>query len=320
MDFKHLNLEQRYQIGQRLQWGQSPDTIALALGVDRSTIYRERLRGSIAGVYHYWQAHCLAESRRAPSAANHPVKAPAVWKVVRYGLRHQWSPDEIGGRLTLTGGIAGESICGQAVYDWLERQASVLTGQLRHQGERQPPRTHRASLPADRLRIHQRPDSVARRRRCGHWEGDTIRGRSPLHCMATLVERKSLFTRISTPRRKQAVPVARAIVQLLKPHVARTLTLDNGSEFARFATITERLKTKVYFADPYRPQQRGRNEQQNKLIRQYIPKNADITQYTSRKVRWIEDRLNNRPRKSLGYRTPREVLYNLKPTPVAIRT
>ena len=118
---------------------------------------------------------------------------------------------------------------------------------------------------------------------------------------------------------KTAQDVAQAINRALGGLAAYTLTLDNGSEFAQYAKITRTLGTDVYFADPGRPGQRARNENTNGLIRQYIPKRAKLEQLPIRQIRMIEYRLNHRPRKSLGYKTPHEVFFNLPITPVAIR-
>ena len=153
----------------------------------------------------------------------------------------------------------------------------------------------------------------------GHWEGDTVRGRSGHTCLVTLVERNSLYTRLSAVIPKTAQDVAQAINRALGGLAAYTLTLDNGSEFAQYAKITRTLGTDVYFADPGRPGQRARNENTNGLIRQYIPKRAKLEQLPIRQIRMIEYRLNHRPRKSLGYKTPHEVFFNLPITPVAIR-
>ncbi|MBK9394136.1 MAG: IS30 family transposase [Uliginosibacterium sp.] len=148
--------------------------------------------------------------------------------------------------------------------------------------------------------IRKRPKDVLKREHTGHWEGDTIRGRS-----ASTAWSRWLSARASTSQ-----PVAQYIARTLKRLSARTLTLDNGTEFAAYA----QMGLPVYFADPGRPRQRSRNENTNGLIRQYIPKGANLRKVSAAKVRHIEQRLNNRPRKTLGYLTPNEVLFGIPPT------
>lgn len=312
MGFTHLNQHQRYQIEARLAVGQSLSVIANAIGIHRSTAYREHSRGLVGGRYCALSAHARALKRRALSAANHPCKPPALWRLVGQCLRKDWSPEQIGGRLRLTG---SQAVSHQSIYDWLRRQPGALAGHLRHYREYRPWGQGHAGLPKGRPSIRRRPKAVLKRTQAGHWEGDTIRGKSVHHCLLTLVERKSLYTRISSTLPKQADRIAQAVRQALAGLPARTLTLDNGSEFAAYA----KMNLPVYFADPGRPRQRARNENTNGLIRQYVPKKARLTELTRAKIKRIEQRLNHRPRKSLGYKTPHEVLFKLKPSPVAVR-
>jgi transposase, IS30 family len=317
--FKHLNPSQRYQIASRLAMKQPIWVIASALGVHRSTVYREIARGGVGQPYVAKTAQQRAWARRAASAANHPTKPNKLWQYVRRQLKQEHSPDEISGRLRRVDGKHWGQVSGQAIYDWLKRTDSPLIDHLRHTHCR----WHRKSsggMPLNRPRIASRPDIVDARTRYGDYEGDTIQGNSRRQCIVTLVDRRSLYTHISQVLPKQAKSVARAIRQLLAQTGAKTLTLDNGTEFAAYAEIETALGIDVYFADPYHPEQRGRNEQQNKLIRQYIGKHANFDKLTPYQIRRAQDRLNHRPRKSLGYKTPHEVRFNLPPTPVAIRT
>lgn len=313
MSFTHLNRHQRYQIEARLAVGQSLSVIAHAIGIHRSTAYREHARGQVGGRYCALTAHARTLKRRALSAANHPCKPPALWRLVGHCLRQDWSPEQIDGRLRLTG--SSERVSHQSIYDWVRRQPGALASHLRHYREYRPWGKGHAGLPKGRPSIRRRPKSVAKRKQAGHWEGDTIRGKSAHHCLLTLVERKSLYTRLSNTLPKQADRIAQAVRQALAKLPARTLTLDNGSEFAAYA----KMNLPVYFADPGRPRQRARNENTNGLIRQYVPKKTKLTELSRAKIKRIEQRLNHRPRKSLGYKTPHEVLFNLKPSPVAIR-
>ncbi len=316
MKYTHLNLQQRYQIEARLNTAQPVPVIALALGIDRSTVYRERNRGQVRGRYCARTAHRRALRCKAISASNHPVKPDSVWKVSSQLLRQEWSPEQISGRLHLTGGIAGVTVSHHAIYGWLSRSSSRLVTRLRHHRPPSAWRVGDGGLPQGRPSIRKRPREATERKQVGHWEGDTVRGRTHHHCLVTLVERKSLYTKLSPPVYKDSATVARAVRSALQGMPAVSLTLDNGTEFAAYAA----MGVPVYFADPGKPRQRARNENTNGLIRQYVPKQARLSGISRAKITRIEQRLNDRPRKSLGYKTPREVLFNLSPTPVALRS
>jgi transposase, IS30 family len=316
MKFAHLNHHQRYQIEARLAQGQSKVVIARALGVHHSTIYRECTRIGTDKDYCAEKAHRPALKRRAVSVANHPTKPPALWTLATECLRQDWSPEQIEGRLKLT--EAPLQVSAQGVYDWLARpcRSEALRSHLRHHRAQLPCRQRRGGLSKNRPSIRKRPTDVLAREVAGHWEGDTVRGKTHHHCLVTLVERKSLYTRLSKPLPKRAESVAIAIRRALNGLPALSLTLDNGSEFAAYT----QMGLPVFFADPGKPRQRARNENTNGLIRQYVPRKTRLMRLSDKKVRHIENRLNHRPRKSLGYRTPHEVLFNLPPTPFAIRT
>ena len=315
MLFTHLTQAQRYQIERQLAEGKSVALIARYLGVHRSTVFRERGRGLAQGRYCAKRSHQRALKRRAISAANHRTHAPDLWQGVSDLLKREWSPQEISGRYKLE--AAGvHAVSTQTIYNWLTRTHSSLCKQLRHYRTPSPWRQGGGGMPKNRPSIRKRPKEILKREQTGHWEGDTIMGRSRQECLVTLVERKSLYTRISPTLPKQSKIVAQYIRQTLTALSARTLTLDNGTEFAAYKD----MGIDVFFADPGRPRQRSRNENTNGLIRQYVPKGSRLSTFSAAKIRRIEERLNHRPRKTLGYRTPHEVLFNLTPTPVAIRT
>ena len=160
-----------------------------------------------------------------------------------------------------------------------------------------------------RRAISERPAHIDERRQIGHWEGDTLIGKRHQHAIVSLVERKSGYAVLAKVPKKTAYLVSNAIIDRLKPiagHV-RTLTYDNGKEFADHAMIDEALGSISYFADPYSSWQRGSNENLNGLIRQYIPKPRPLSTVSDAELAKIESLLNNRPRKRLGYKTPHEV-------------
>lgn len=177
MKFSHLNRHQRYQIEWRTQRGHSAQTIAASLGVHRSTVYRELKRGTTqAGGYRTGQAQQRAQLRRRASTANHPQKSAALWKVVRHHLRQDHSPEQFAGRLHAMGGLAGERVSCQAIYDWIKRKKHPLASHLRRHGNSQRWCRPRGGLAKNRPRLKDRPKSVAGRRSKRHWEGDMIGG------------------------------------------------------------------------------------------------------------------------------------------------
>jgi IS30 family transposase len=160
--------------------------------------------------------------------------------------------------------------------------------------------------------IDQRPQIVDQRKRIGDWESDTVEGRKGKGLLATHVERKSRYTVAVKVADKSAPTVTRATVKRMKrlPKAKRkTMTMDNGKEFAGFAHLESQLGIRTYFAHPYHSWERGTNENTNGLLRQFFPKGTDFTQVTDSEVDRVERLLNNRPRKCLGYRTPAEVFW-----------
>ena len=168
--------------------------------------------------------------------------------------------------------------------------------------------SRRGKIP-DRRPISERPPSVDARSRIGHWEGDTLIGAGRKQAIVSLVERKSGFCLLAHVPRKTSEPVKDAIVRSLLPIKDRvkTLTFDNGLEFARHGEIDQALESTSYFADPYASWQRGSNENTNGLVRQYLPKSRSFDTVTDEELAMIMDRLNHRPRKRLNWKTPHQV-------------
>ena len=172
-------------------------------------------------------------------------------------------------------------------------------------------RARRGSIP-NRVSIEARPQVVETKRRVGDWEADTIIGTAHRGAILSLVERKSKLVRLSKVIRNTAEAVAAASLALLGKVAARvhTITSDNGREFAAHERIAAGLEARFYFAHPYSSWERGLNENTNGLVRQYFPKKSDFSKITDKQVNKVVERLNNRPRKTLGYKTPNEVFFN----------
>ena len=311
--YHQLTREQRYQIAALREAGHNQSEIARGIGAHKSTVSRELRRNRAARGYRPRHAHLLALSRRAGKARR--VLTARHWVEVHRLVRADWSPEQIAGRAAEEGAfrVSPEWIYQNLLQD--KRRGGDLHRHLRCQKIRRrrygQARRVRGAI-AGRVGIAERPAIVARRGRLGDWEGDTLAGSRWRTGVLTLVERKSRLARLGRLRNKSAPVTATAVTRCLRPLAAsvHTLTVDNGQEFARHQTITACLRAPVYFAEPYAPWQRGSVENMNGLLRQYFPKTLDFTTLTTQQLRKAEDRLNHRPRKCLGYRTPHEVFFN----------
>jgi len=320
MYYAHLTRSQRYQIEQLLQENCSVSCIARKLHVHRSTIYRELRRGGHSRQgYRGWYAQEAAERRARRSAANHPVKPAALWQRVRIYLRSDWSPEQIRGWLDRFG---QPTVSAAAIYAHVRAdraRGGTLHQHLRYGRRRRKWGSGAGGLPKGRPSIHQRPRYVAKRAQLGHWEGDTFTGSNSRHHTLTLVERKSRFVLLRHPRRAYSEYIARNAIRALRAMPLQSITFDNGTQFAQYSRIAKELACRVYFADPGRPHQRATCENTIGLIRQYIPKGSSGRYLSAHQIQSIADKLNHRPRKCLGFKTPAEVLLNAKP-PVALRS
>ncbi len=309
--YSQLTREQRYQIFVLKKAGHSQIMIAGLLGVHKSTISRELKRNRGQRGYRPKQAHHFAQQRHQDKPRS--KIRPDIWTTVELLLRLQWSPEQISGWLRRTGR-------GSVSHEWIYQYvyANKATGgdlhtHLRCQKQRRKrygTKNLRGQL-VDRQSIETRPDLVEKRSRVGDWELDTIIGTRHQQAIVSLTERKARLALIAKVERKTAEQVTNAIVRLLKPYADKvhTLTSDNGKEFAKHKDIAETLAADFYFAHPYSSWERGTNENMNGLIRQYFPKHCDFKTITDKDIQIVMHRLNNRPRKCLGYQTPNEVFF-----------
>ena len=317
MTYTHQSLTERYQIYVLMKAGQTQSDIAQILGRHKSTISREISRGCGRRGYRPRQAQNLSNERSQGSRNAREVDEQIVLEV-RSLLGLQWSPEQIASQLP----ISHETIYHKIYAD--KAQGGHLWRSLRCQKKRRKRyasgQDRRGQIP-DRRSISERPDAVERRSHIGHWEGDTVIGAAHQHAIVTLVERKSGYAVVSKVNRKTSDQVSAAIIKRLKPLAWRvkTITYDNGKEFAEHKFIDASLGSKAYFADPFASWQRGSNENYNGLLRQYIPKKRRLSTVTDEELKMIEDRLNHRPRKRLGFKTPHQVFHESL-NRVALRT
>ena len=311
MSYTQLTREQRYQIYALKKADHSQTTMAAIIGCHKSTISRELARNGGQRGYRPKQAQQLALSRRLP--AHRPRIQSETWAQVESLVQQQWSPEQISGRLKLE---QPERVSHERIYQYIyadKRAGGTLHLHLRCQKKRKKrygQRDRRGQLQARRS-IEERPHVVEAKQRLGDWEADTIIGQHHRQAIVSLVERKSKLTRLAKVERNTADNVRRELTTQLEQLVVKTITSDNGREFAQHQRIAQQLKADFYFAHPYASWERGLNENTNGLVRQYFPKKSDFSKITDRQINKVVERLNNRPRKTLGYKTPNEVFFKL---------
>lgn len=320
--YAHLTLGQRYQIAALLREETTQVRIAEIVGVHKSTISRELQRNR--GTYAYFpaQAHRLALHQRSDKSL--PRIGRETWALVEDKMRcEQWSPEQISQWLARERGLR---VSHESIYRYVRADKAEGGDLHRHLRCRKRHRkrygTQQRSGPiAGRTSIDERPAVVESRERLGDWEADTLIGKPGKAVLVSLVERRSRLTRLAKTPRRAAADVEEAICRELGPLADRveTITCDNGSEFARHRSLAHSLKARLFFAHPYAAWERGLNENTNGLVRQYFPKGTDFTTITDQEIQAVTDKLNTRPRKALGYRTPNEAFYEDKSN-VALRS
>lgn len=318
MPYTHFTPTERGQLQALLGQHLSPNAIARKLGRAPSSISRE-LRRNNASTTTYNAAHaqqryvCVRKDCLRTKSLDHlPLR-----RYVIDAIADGWSPEEVSGRLwldfpgqprmrvsheTLYRTIYSDNRLGRVLIPYLRRRQP----RRRKRGERKPSRPR---IP-NRVSIDARPPEVDALQRYGDWEGDTVIGARQEGALVTLVERKSMLLHAVSVPSKHAEPVAQAVIDALNampPSWRKTVTFDNGSEFACHERIAQATGAAVYFAHPYASYQRARNENTNGLLRQYYPKKTSFANLNPDQLRRIVHELNTRPRKKLGYRKPLEV-------------
>lgn len=319
--YTHLTQEQRYQIDALLKAKVPQNQIAQLVGVHKSTISREVRRNSGTHAYFAAQAHRLALHQRRNRAPRRISKH--TWALAEEKLRdEQWSPEQISGWLRREHDL---HLSHESIYRYVRDDAERGGNLYRHLRCRKKRRKPYGSPPrtgpiTGRTSIEERPDAVERRERVGDWEADTIVGKPGRAVIVSLVDRRSRLTCLAKAPSRKAADVEEAINQALGPYVenVHTVTCDNGSEFARHASLSTSLKARFFFAHPYAAWERGLNENTNGLVRQYFPKGTDFSKVSEHEIRKVMRKLNRRPRKALGYRTPIQAFYE-DHTTVALR-
>jgi IS30 family transposase len=324
MAHRQLSLDERYQIAALRRQGCGVCEIARQLGRAASTIGRELRRnqtvrewgGKRVVSYDSRMAHHAAMRRRRQTGVARRKIQGELAKLVEQRLLDGWSPEHICGRLQLELDVR---LCHETIYQHVLRDAfetrGILRYALRFGGYKQ--HRFRRSRHAQRTRrgkhhIADRPAAANDRTELGHWERDCVLGKVDNDAaLLTLVDRKSRYAKVILVERVAVADVAEATIKALAPHRATTksITNDNGAEFQRAPALETTLGIPIFFTKPSAPWQRGSIENLNGLIRQYVPKGTDIDALPRWLPAALEDTLNHRPRKVLGYRTPHEVFF-----------
>lgn len=314
--YHHLSLPQRYQIAALLKAGLSKSVIADQIGVHRCTISRELKRNSTQAAkppdkYKAEMAQVFANHRASYKPWNRKKKNPDIVRRIKWLLKRDWSPEQIA-QTCAQRGIAMLSI--EGIYQWIyaqDRNVYDWTKHLRRRHRKRRKR-HNSKQPRTIIKnkksIHDRPQAVNKQQRFGDFETDLMKCTNGY--LLTITERKSLFNFIVKIPNKEAETIKNALIATLQPYknTIKTITSDNGTEFSKHEAIAQALGIDWYFADPYSSQQRGCNENQNGLIRQYLSRKTDINSLKQTDIKLIQNKLNNRPRKKNNFLSPVKLL------------
>lgn len=313
--YKQLTREQRYQIYALIKAENTQVEMAKIIGVHKSTISRELSRNTGKKGYRPKQADETAQ-RRQDEKVRFRIDQD-TWQWVEYLIEEDWSPEQVSLWLWDEEQIevSHESIY-QYIY-WDKANEGTLHTHLRCRKKNRKRYGHydrRGSLKNQRS-IETRPAVVEERTRLGDWECDTIIGKNHKQALVSVTERTGRLTLIAKVEHKDAKSVSSAIVELIKTAGVKiiTMTADNGREFAEHEFIAQTLNADFYFAHPYCSWERGSNENMNGLVRQYFPKGSDFSSITQKDLNRVMRKLNNRPRKCLGMKTPNQVMYDIDP-------
>ena len=318
MSYTHFTLEERKYLQKLLSEGlsmrkiaeileRSPSSISREINRNRAK-YRPHRKTDNKYWYNHWRAQNLYVRRRREQHRRALCAGTKAWDFIVSGLKKYWSPEQICGRWRLL--YLDESpLSVSTIYRYIKegRFPEIKAKQhLRRRGKRIMTRNaNYNTIQPDRI-IPQWPQEIKNRERIGDWEGDTIYGGVGKGLLVSLVDRKSRFLRIGLLEKREAAETRKVIEKLLSGLPVTSISLDNGSEFSEFRMIENNLKTCVFFAEPHKPWQRGTNENTNDIVRFFFPKGFDFRNVSDEDIQIVEDIINNRPRKCLGWKTPAE--------------
>ncbi len=309
---KHLTDKQRYTISVMNKLGYKQSEIAIAVEKDKSTISRELKRNcdKRSGKYD-WQLAQRKYETRQEQKPKHIRFTDEVKELVNSWIAEDYSPEQISGRAKLEG---KKCVSHERIYQYIwedKKHKGELYKHLRRNGRHYRKRGNMKDsrgLIKNRVSIDERPEIVDKKERFGDFEIDTIIGKNHKGAILTINDRWSSIVWIQKLTGKQAVPLSEKTIETIMPFkiLVHTITGDNGKEFAGHESIANELSLNFYFAHPYHSWERGANENTNGLIRQYVPKGTDFENITQKQLNYVQHKLNNRPRKRLGFLSPIE--------------
>ena len=309
--YGHFTLEERESLALFLQKGINKTQIAIRLGRDRSSVYREIKRNTHPkNGYLPLTANSKYIKRR--KACKPRLRFEVDMALISYTkacLDKYWSPEIIATMWKHKN--PKDKLSHNTIYRALGQK--LLAGysgftHLRRRNKQRYVRKNSAVIKPDQT-IHQRPYEVNDRQRIGDWEGDSVHGGKGKGQVIAMVDRKSRYYKVTlNPSIKSAI-TAETMIKMMKDMPVNSITLDNGIEFAKHRSIAQTLNTTIYFADPKSPWQRGTNENLNDVLRFFYPKGCDFTIVTQEELNQVLELINTRPRKCLGWRTPKEVFF-----------
>ncbi len=312
-EYRHLREQDRGVIYRIKKAGKSQEEIAEAIGFSQSSVSKELNRNLGKKGYRVKQAGKKAAKRKSEKRSRPRLVKGSLKEEVDERLSRKHSPEQINGALRLEGiEISHETIYGYIRSD--KESGGALYKNLRINGKRRYLRRAKAGrvgkIP-DRVGIEERPKVVAARSRHGDWEVDLIEGIKGSGFLLSLYERKTRLGKLVYLPNKGAEGTAKAIIDTLSNYKVKTLTYDNGLEFSRHGEISQQLKAEGYFCAPYHSWEKGGVENFNGLVRQYFPKGSSFVHITSQELQRVEEEINQRPRKTLGYYSPSTQEYKL---------
>jgi IS30 family transposase len=316
MPYTHYTTDERNALQAMEGMALPRSCISVILGKHLSSIYREINRNGTDGVYTGSEAQALSVQRRLETKPSPKLDDPALTRKIMSLFKQDLSPDQISGRLrTVYPERKGKQASPSTIYRYVYQETAKDPSLKVHFRQQQAKPRHRNGREdrrgqiLDRVSIDERPEIVEEKSRAGDWEGDTIESAGKNAYIATFVDRKTKLLLAKIMPDKRAETLNKAAVRAFKPIPARmrnTLTVDNGKEFAAHKSLSQALGIDIYFAHPYCSWERGLDEYTNGLIRQYLPKKTPFDGLTQRQLDKIVAKINNRPRKVLGYLTPYE--------------
>jgi len=312
-----LTFYDRQMLEYWLRTKQSMRAVARLLGRDHTVLVRELKRNGCGDrkKYRADTAQRMFEKRVFKQHKGKLDKHPELKEFVIEGLKNEWSPDVIAGKLKTVG--AKLSVSHESIYHYIYNKDGRYEGLYKYlrQGQSKRHKRHTRKSPKlpiiERISIHERPEVVRERTRFGDWESDSVIFSKQKTALSVQSERKSKLIRMHKVTNKTAEETKHALIKTIESlpsEMFKTMTFDNGGEGAKHTEIRNEYGIKTYFCDPFASWQKGGVENANKLIRQYLPRSTDLSKLTDRDIYEIQEKLNNRPRKCLNYKSPNEVI------------